>query len=85
MRSGGQRQKGFIARHALRLRAQNLALNVADKGFSISVYNRSTDKTEAAVKRAQKEGACTGAHPLPENMSGRLPSPARGAKRTRKR
>jgi 6-phosphogluconate dehydrogenase len=35
---------------------QNLALNVADKGFSISVYNRSYDKTEAAVKRAAKEG-----------------------------
>ncbi len=38
---------------------QNLALNVADKGFSISVYNRSYDKTEAAVKRAQKEGAAS--------------------------
>lgn len=37
---------------------QNLALNVAEKGFSISVYNRSYDKTEAAVKRAQKEGEC---------------------------
>ena len=35
---------------------QNLALNVAEKGFKISVYNRSFDKTEAAVKRAQKEG-----------------------------
>ncbi len=33
-----------------------MALNVADKGFPISVYNRSYDKTEAAVKRAQKEG-----------------------------
>ena len=36
--------------------SQNLALNVADKGFSISVYNRSYEKTEAAVSRAQKEG-----------------------------
>lgn len=36
---------------------QNLALNVAEKGFSISVFNRTYDKTEAAVKRAQKEGA----------------------------
>ncbi|KAL6753626.1 6-phosphogluconate dehydrogenase, decarboxylating [Haematococcus lacustris] len=40
----------------LAVMGQNLALNVADKGFSISVYNRSHDKTEAAVKRAQKEG-----------------------------
>lgn len=35
---------------------QNLALNVAEKGFPISVFNRSYDKTEAAVARAQKEG-----------------------------
>jgi 6-phosphogluconate dehydrogenase len=40
----------------LAVMGQNLALNVAEKGFSISVYNRSFDKTEAAVKRAQKEG-----------------------------
>lgn len=40
----------------LAVMGQNMALNVADKGFSISVYNRSYDKTEAAVKRAQKEG-----------------------------
>lgn len=39
--------------------AQNLALNIAEKGFPISVYNRSYDKTQAAVKRAQKEGAYT--------------------------
>jgi 6-phosphogluconate dehydrogenase len=37
---------------------QNLALNVADKGFSISVFNRSYDKTVAAVSRATKEGGC---------------------------
>jgi 6-phosphogluconate dehydrogenase (decarboxylating) len=35
---------------------QNLALNVAEKGFKISVYNRSSDKTDACVARAQKEG-----------------------------
>ena len=35
---------------------QNLSLNVAEKGFTISVYNRSYDKTEAAVARAKKEG-----------------------------
>jgi len=40
----------------LAVMGQNLALNVAEKGFGISVYNRSFDKTEAAVKRAQKEG-----------------------------
>lgn len=35
---------------------QNLALNVAEKGFPISVYNRSGDKTDNAVARAKKEG-----------------------------
>lgn len=33
-----------------------MALNVADKGFPISVFNRSYEKTEAAVTRAKKEG-----------------------------
>ncbi|KAI8463233.1 MAG: 6-phosphogluconate dehydrogenase, decarboxylating [Monoraphidium minutum] len=40
----------------LAVMGQNLALNVAEKGFPISVYNRSYDKTEAAVSRAKKEG-----------------------------
>jgi hypothetical protein len=38
---------------------QNLSLNIADKGFPISVFNRSYEKTEAAVARAQKEGGYT--------------------------
>lgn len=29
---------------------------MAEKGFHISVYNRSGDKTDAAVSRAGKEG-----------------------------
>lgn len=37
--------------------SQNLALNVAEKGFRISVYNRTYAKTEACEKRAKKEGA----------------------------
>lgn len=39
------------------LRAQNLALNIAEKGFPISVYNRSPEKTDAAEDRAKKSGA----------------------------
>lgn len=31
-------------------------MNIAEKGFPISVYNRSGEKTDAAVARAQKEG-----------------------------
>lgn len=38
------------------LLVQNLALNVADKGFKISVHSRTYSTTEAAVARAKKEG-----------------------------
>ncbi|DBA68188.1 hypothetical protein WJX79_010020 [Trebouxia sp. C0005] len=40
----------------LAVMGQNFALNVAEKGFDIAVYNRSYDKTEACVRRAEKEG-----------------------------
>lgn len=40
----------------LAVMGQNLALNIAEKGFNISVYNRSYEKTEAAQKRADKSG-----------------------------
>jgi hypothetical protein len=46
---------------------QNLALNVADKGFTISVFNRSSEKTDATVSRAAKEGLAdklTGYHDM---------------------
>jgi 6-phosphogluconate dehydrogenase len=34
----------------LAVMGQNLALNIADHGFAISVYNRTTDKTDEFVK-----------------------------------
>ena len=40
--------------HARSVTDQNLALNVAEKGFKISVYNRSSDKTDNAVARARR-------------------------------
>jgi len=39
----------------LAVMGQNLALNIAEKGFSISVFNRSSSKTDEAVARAQRE------------------------------
>lgn len=48
--------KSVIGLVGLAVMGQNLALNVAEKGFAISVYNRSGDKTDAAVARAEKEG-----------------------------
>lgn len=38
-------------------RLQNLALNIAEKGFSISVSNRSNEKVDACESRAKKAGA----------------------------
>lgn len=48
--------KSRIGLCGLAVMGQNLALNIAEKGFEISVYNRSSDKTDVAVARAQKEG-----------------------------
>ncbi|KAK1309539.1 6-phosphogluconate dehydrogenase, decarboxylating 3 [Acorus calamus] len=40
----------------LAVMGQNLALNIAEKGFSISVYNRTTSKVDETVERAKVEG-----------------------------
>ncbi|KAE9614092.1 hypothetical protein Lal_00016547 [Lupinus albus] len=40
----------------LAVMGQNLALNIADKGFPISVYNRTTSKVDETVDRALREG-----------------------------
>eukprot|EP00245_Coleochaete_scutata_P004055 TRINITY_DN1623_c0_g1_i1.p1 TRINITY_DN1623_c0_g1~~TRINITY_DN1623_c0_g1_i1.p1 ORF type:complete len:567 (-),score=127.77 TRINITY_DN1623_c0_g1_i1:596-2296(-) len=40
----------------LAVMGQNLALNIAEKGFPISVYNRSSSKVDDTVERAKKEG-----------------------------
>ncbi|MQL87266.1 hypothetical protein Taro_019817 [Colocasia esculenta] len=40
----------------LAVMGQNLALNVADKGFPISVYNRTASKVDETVARAADEG-----------------------------
>ncbi|OMO85132.1 6-phosphogluconate dehydrogenase, decarboxylating [Corchorus olitorius] len=40
----------------LAVMGQNLALNVAEKGFPISVYNRTASKVDETVQRAEEEG-----------------------------
>lgn len=40
----------------LAVMGQNLALNIAEKGFPISVYNRSASKVDDTVARAKAEG-----------------------------
>ncbi|KAJ0977636.1 hypothetical protein J5N97_013110 [Dioscorea zingiberensis] len=48
----------------LAVMGQNLALNIADKGFPISVYNRTVSKVDETVARATEEGGLplTGHH-----------------------
>lgn len=43
----------------LAVMGQNLALNIASKGFNISVWNRSYEKTEQTVQRAKNEQIST--------------------------
>lgn len=50
--SNSQSQIGLVG---LAVMGQNLALNIAEKQFSISVYNRSPEKTDLTVARAKKE------------------------------
>ena len=49
-------KKSRIGLCGLAVMGQNLALNVAEKGFDISVFNRSSDKTDVCGARAGKEG-----------------------------
>ncbi|CAN1241439.1 6-phosphogluconate dehydrogenase, decarboxylating 2 [Linum perenne] len=48
--------KPRIGLAGLAVMGQNLALNIAEKGFPISVYNRSTSKVDETVERAKREG-----------------------------
>ena len=57
MAASSQPSFGLIG---LAVMGQNFALNVAEHGFDISVYNRSGDKTDDCVRRAQSSSDCTG-------------------------
>jgi len=48
--------KSRIGLVGLAVMGQNFALNIASKGFRISVYNRSPDKVDSTVDRARAEG-----------------------------
>ena len=48
--------KAQIGLWGLAVMGQNFALNIASKGFTISVTNRSDSKVTSTVERAKKEG-----------------------------
>eukprot|EP00953_Heterococcus_sp_UTEX-ZZ885_P042136 21443-Heterococcus_DN1.PRE.1 len=45
-----------VGLYGLAVMGQNFALNMASKGFTVSVCNRSPDKVDATVARAKSEG-----------------------------
>lgn len=54
-----QQKQGNLSRIGLvglAVMGQNLSLNIAEKGYTISVYNRSFEKTQLTSLRAEKEG-----------------------------
>lgn len=55
--SNNNTKKGLseIGLYGLAVMGQNVALNIASKGFSISVCNRSPAKVDACTKRAKDE------------------------------
>jgi 6-phosphogluconate dehydrogenase len=40
----------------LAVMGENLALNMLEKGFSVAVHNRTSDRIDAFLQRAQREG-----------------------------
>ena len=65
-----------IAVIGLAVMGRNLALNMADHGFQVAVYNRTTAKTDAFM---EEEGAAAGiaAAATLEELVGLLASPRR--------
>lgn len=59
----GTNEVGLVG---LAVMGQNLALNIAEKGFPIGVYNRTVSKVDETVQRAQHEGRLplTGYHDI---------------------
>ena len=49
-------EKSVIGLYGLGVMGQNLSLNIAEKGFRISVHNRSEARVDTCVARAEKEG-----------------------------
>ncbi len=55
-----------IALIGLAVMGQNLVMNMADHGFTVAVYNRTTSVTDAFVSGPAKEMSIVGAHSLEE-------------------
>ena len=60
------KQKSDIGLIGLAVMGENLVLNMASKGFTVSVFNRSTDKVDAFIHGRAKGKTIRGCHNLQE-------------------
>ena len=60
------KQKSDIGLIGLAVMGENLVLNMASKGFTVSVFNRSTDKVDAFIHGRAKGKSIRGCHNLQE-------------------
>ena len=68
-------EKSYVGVIGLGVMGQNLALNIEEKGFAISVYNRTTSKVDAFME-ANPGKKILGAH-SPKELIGQLERPRR--------
>ncbi|SBT42762.1 6-phosphogluconate dehydrogenase, decarboxylating, putative [Plasmodium ovale wallikeri] len=59
----------------LAVMGQNLSLNISSKGFKIGVYNRTYERTEETVKRAEEEKLCIYGYKTLEELIQNLKKP----------
>ena len=69
-------KKADIALIGLAVMGQNLVLNMNDHGFTVVVYNRSTDKVDNFLANEAKGTKVLGAHSI-EEMVAKLKTPRR--------
>lgn len=69
-------KKADIALIGLAVMGQNLILNMADNGFTVCAYNRTTSKVDDFLKNEAKGKSIIGAHSLKEMVS-KLKTPRR--------
>lgn len=68
--------KSDIALIGLAVMGQNLILNMNDKGYIVTAYNRTTEKVDSFLKNEAKGTKIVGAHSL-EEMVKTLKKPRR--------
>ena len=64
------KEKGQIGVAGLAVMGENLALNMANKGFTVSVYNRTTSKTDHFMQGRAQGKPVRGYHGIADFIAG---------------